>query len=104
MTADNANENDLQMKFDNWVSGTNTLATNWNVKMVVSAWGSTSLSEATIAAWKDIKTTYDETNSISGLDNNPNKAGKQFVVDVFVKLPQGTAGGAYSSSYVIENN
>ena len=105
MTADNITERYLRGKFDNWVSGTNTLATNGNMKMIVSSSGVTA-DEATIAAATDVKTTYADgtTVDLNGIaDNNPNKAGKQFVIDVYVKIPDGQPAGTYGTSYGFEN-
>ena len=106
VTADSVTERYLRMKMDNWISGSNALATSGNVKMLVSSTGYTAASEATIAAGTGIETTYaaGTTIDISGIaDNDPNKAGKQFVIDVYVQIPNGQAGGAYSTSYGIAN-
>jgi hypothetical protein len=106
MTADDVSEQYLRMKLDNWISGTNTLATSTNTKILVTGNGQSNPAEGTIEAGTGVTTTYGTgtTIDISGVgDNNPTAAGKQFVVDLFVKIPSGQAGGAYSTSYGLAN-
>ncbi|PCI24589.1 hypothetical protein COB57_04185 [Candidatus Peregrinibacteria bacterium] len=103
MTQDNVAETSLQMNMDNWVSGANTLATATNVKFLASTSGQ-SPNEATIDAAKNVSTSYADVISLSGVnDYNPTTGGKQFFVDVFVKIPSSSqAAGSYSTSYALK--
>jgi len=103
VTSDDDDENQLQMYFDNWISGTNILTTSGNMKMLVSENIST-YDEAAIDAWTDLSTSYGTPVDISGYDNNTNEWGNQFYVDVFVKVPSGQASGSYSTTYWIKNS
>ncbi len=91
VTLNDLTETDLAMKFNQWVSGTNVLDTANNMRYSVDN-----------ATWTTIiaNGTYPATDiDVSAIDNSASTGGRQVTVYVEMKVPTGTAGGSYSTSY-----
>ena len=93
-------ENNLNIKFDNWTSGSNSLSTANNMRFysIQSSNGATSGSAITIPFAGSYGAGV--LNLVSDLDST--KAGRQVDVVVEMQLPVGTANGSYSTSYGIK--
>ena len=94
-------ETSLSLKFGDWVSGLNSIATanNMRVYSAQSSNAATVLSAITLTA----ANTYSTVLTLTG-DLDPNTAGRQVQVTVDLKVPTGTAGGAYSTNYAVQSN
>ena len=84
-------ETSLQMKFGNWASGGNTIATANNMRISSSQASNGPITITTAGTYSTALTLN------SDLDSS--KAGRQIQVLVEMKVPAGTAGGSYSTSY-----
>jgi hypothetical protein len=84
-------ETSLKMKFDNWVSGGNTIATAGNMRISSSQASNGPITITTAGTYSGAL--------ILNSDLYPSKAGRQIEVLVEMKVPAGTAGGSYSTSY-----
>lgn len=90
-------ENILRMKFDNFVSGLNTIGAAGNVRYysaqssnVNSAENAVVISEAGV---------YPETGMMLVDDLDGDQLGRQIQIVVETKVPEGSAGGSYSAGY-----
>jgi hypothetical protein len=120
----NTTETKLQVQFPNgWQKsgGGDSIATDGNMKMLIDESNGGQISgvgwnellikngdsddDGDIHAY-DLSTTWAEQvplkANISGLDSNPNLAGRQIVFYVFTKIPEATLDGIYSASYGIQ--
>jgi hypothetical protein len=91
VTLNDLTETNLALKFDQWVSGTNTLDAANNMRYSVDD-----------ATWTTITANgaYPTTDiDVSAIDTNPSAGGRQVTVYVEMKVPTGTTGGSYSTSY-----
>jgi hypothetical protein len=90
-------QNDLALKFNNWTSGSNTLATASNMEyyseQIASGTGSSASPIAITAA-----NTYPSNVTIS-TDADATTDGIQTDIHVKVKIPVSTTSGSYSTSY-----
>ena len=106
VATDDATKNNLQMSLDNLVSGTNTLSSSWNTMILVSSNGTNNASESAITwSWTNVSTIYStwSTVDISSIDNNPSLWGRQFYIDIYIKIPNGQTPWSYSTSYAVRN-
>ena len=91
------NQNDLALKFNNWVSGSNTLAVADNMEyyseQIATGTGSSGTPIEITAA-----DTYPSNVTIS-TDVDASTDGIQTDIHVKVKIPTSTADGSYSTSY-----
>ncbi len=91
VTLNDLNEDKLALKFDQWISGSSTLDAANNMRYSVDD-----------ATWTDITANgmYPTTDiDVSGVDNDTSTGGRQVTVYVEMKVPAGTTGGSYSTSY-----
>lgn len=91
-------ETNVTMQFADWVSGANSIATanNMRVYSAQSSNAANSGSAITITAAGSPSTAL----AITG-DLDATTAGRQIQVVVDLKVPSGTAGGSYSTSYSV---
>ena len=91
------NQNHVALKFNDWVSGSNTLATANNMQyyseQISSGTGSAAVPVTITAA-----STYPSNITVS-TDVDPSTPGIQTDIHVQVKIPASTANGSYSTSY-----
>ena len=92
-------ETTLKMKFDDWQSGDNTIAVADNMRFY-SVQATTAINAANAI---DITAsgTYPTTGMTLNADLDSTTAGRQIEVSVEVKVPVGSSGGSYSTSYGI---
>ena len=95
------NETQLGMKFTDWVSGSNTIPAAGNIRYF-SAQSNNANSEAT-AVSIDTANAYPTANIILNSDLDVASADRQIQITVEVKIPVGTAVGAYSTTYGIQS-
>ena len=92
-------ETSLTMKFADWISGSNSIAAASNIRFYsAQSSNATSSSPITITA----ANTYSSAMTLNA-DLDANTAGRQIQVTVEVKVPTGSAGGSYSTSYGIQS-
>ena len=99
VTDNSLTETGVSLKLADWTNGSSSLAIASNSVLAVSANGYdtyTDASGSTVA----VTNTYDTYTDISSLDSDTTTGGRQFVVDVFYKIPS-SASGVYSTSYGI---
>jgi len=89
-------ETQLQMKFADWVSSLNTIEVANNIRYS-SAQASNGPFEITAAS------TYGGALSLTG-DLDSGSAGRQIQIKVEARVPVGSEGGSYSTSYGIQSN
>jgi hypothetical protein len=99
VTAYDTSETNVAFKLADWSNGSTTLAALNNTKMVLSQNGVADYATGSGNAIA-VTTTYGSTGSVAGYDADPSTGGRQFVIDVFYKIPTGAAG-IYSTSYGI---
>ena len=95
ITLNNLTETNLAMKFDQWISGSNTLDAANNMRYSVDD-----------TTWTSITAngTYPATNiDVSAIDEDASKGGRQITVYVEMKVPAGSAGGSYSAQYGVQS-
>ena len=96
-------EQQLQMKFSDFVSGSNTIPAAGNLRYctVQGDYDCSDESESS-SDWR-----YVSDNDYDGIltladDLDPSTSGTQVVVKVELKVPNGTSGGSYSASYGVQ--
>ena len=94
-------EANLKMKFADWLSGSNSIAVAQNVRFYSVQF--TNATDTTNAITVAAANSYGSALSLSG-DLDISKAGRQIQITVEAKVPIGSAGGSYSTSYGIESN
>ncbi|HCC06128.1 TPA: hypothetical protein DEP94_02090 [Candidatus Nomurabacteria bacterium] len=94
-------ETNLALKFGDWVSGSNSIATANNMR-IYSAQSSNATGTST-AITITAANTY-STNLTLTSDLDANTEGRQVSVTVDLKVPAGTAGGSYSTNYGAQSN
>ena len=97
------NEKVVRLKFANWTSGTSTILTSNNVRFY-SPQSTNSNSTSTAKILSNANTYGDTITLSSSLDLSPSTLGRQIQVVVDVKVPVGTNGGSYASSYGISSD
>ena len=96
-------EQQLQMKFSDFVSGGNTIPANGNLRYCTVQGDYDCSDEGESSShWR-----YASDNDYDGIltlasDLNPSADGTQVVVKVELKVPNGTSGGSYSASYGVQ--
>jgi hypothetical protein len=100
VTANNLTESGASLKLADWSNGASTIAIAANTKLAISASGYDSYAAAT-GSLVDVTNNYGNLQNISGIDSDDTIGGRQFIIDVFYKIPTGAAG-AYSTSYGIK--
>jgi len=97
------NEKVVRVKFANWTSGTSTIPTANNVRFYSPQ--STNSNSTTTAKTLTSSNVYSDTISLSSsLDLSPSTLGRQIQIVVDVRVPVGTTGGSYASSYGISSD
>ncbi|MDO8469620.1 MAG: Ig-like domain-containing protein [bacterium] len=92
-------ETSTTMKFADWISGSNTIAAASNIRFYsAQSSNATSSSPITITA----ANTYPSAMTLNA-DLDANTAGRQIQIVVEAKVPTGSAGGSYSTSYGIQS-
>ncbi len=92
-------ETSLTMKFADWISGSNSIAAANNIRFYsVQSSNATSSSPITITA----ANTYSSAMTLNA-DLDANTVGRQIQITVEAKVPTGSAGGAYSTSYGVQS-
>ncbi len=94
-------ETNLALKFGDWVSGSNSIATAGNMRFY-SAQSSNATSSAS-ALSVVAANTYGPTLTLTG-DIDASVAGRQVAVTVDLRVPTTTAGGSYSTNYGVLSN
>ncbi len=94
-------ENLLQMKFADWVSGSNSIPAATNIRFYSS--------QSSDAADADHAVTISAANTYSGnmtlaSDLDAATPGRQIEITVEARVPADTAGGSYSTSYGIQSS
>ena len=106
VTVNNLLETNLALKFADWKSGTNTLVSGGNMRYGVDldANGTIDAGE-----WKDFSTASLGADgyptafiNIAVIDGNTALGGRQITVIIQTKVPLGTAGGSFSTSYGVK--
>ena len=92
-------ETTLKMKFDDWQSGDNTIAVADNMRFY-SVQATTAINAANAIAIT-ASGTYPTSGMTLNADLDSTTAGRQIEVSVEVKVPVGSSGGSYSTSYGI---
>lgn len=91
----------LQMKFDDWVSGGNTILAAGNIRFY-SEQSSDANSETTAVLVAEAGE-WTSSMTLSDTDLDTAKAGRQIQITVQAKVPVGSALGSYSTSYGIQS-
>ncbi|OPZ86904.1 MAG: hypothetical protein BWY74_03529 [Firmicutes bacterium ADurb.Bin419] len=89
-------ETSLQMKFSNWTSGENTIATANNMRIYSAQ--SSNAANSSNAITITTAGTYSTALALNA-DLDSSTDGRQIEVIVEMKVPAGTSGGSYSASY-----
>ncbi len=97
------NETVLRMKFANWSSGTSTIPTATNVRFW-SPQSSDTNSTSTAKVLSSANVYSDTIKLDPSFDLSPSTTGRQIQVVVEVRVPSGTSGGSYSSSYGVSTD
>ncbi len=94
-------ETNLALKFGDWVSGSNSIATAGNMRFysAQSSNATSSTSALSVAA----ANAYGSTLTLTG-DLDTAVAGRQVAVTVDLRVPTTTAGGSYSTNYGVLSN
>lgn len=100
VTANSLTETGASLKLADWSNGLSTLAAASYTKMIMSADGVADYATAS-GSTTDVTNSYGTNVNVSSFDADPTLGGRQFVIDVFYKIPTGAAG-AYSTSYGIK--
>jgi hypothetical protein len=86
------NETELAMRFKDWTSGNNTIAAANNIRYMSD--------EAVNTDWVEVTVAEDFSETLITLNDDLSSAsGRQFKVIVQARIPEGSAGGSYSTSY-----
>lgn len=97
------NETVLNMKFDDWTSGTNSISAGSNIQFY-SAQSNNAVNEAHAIAITAAGVYSDAMNLNPGTDLDALTMGRQIKITVEARVPVGSAGGSYSTSYGIQSN
>lgn len=90
----------LKMKFADWVNGANIIPAGSNVRFYSAQ--STNASDESSAITVTASSTWSDLMYLnSGIDLNVGYGGRQIQVIVEARIPEGSAGGSYSTSYGI---
>jgi hypothetical protein len=110
ITVNNPAETELFVWFGDWKNTDNPeefVETLGNVRLLLNAGAGVGLTEADIEKGFSLGNDYNNQTpgpvDISGTDNNPDRAGRQVQFDVFVKLPETTAPGFYTTNFGIQS-
>ncbi|MDD5145709.1 MAG: Ig-like domain-containing protein [Candidatus Pacebacteria bacterium] len=106
ITVHNTAETSLKMKFTDWTSGTNTIAisasTATTTRIGLTNEESSASTSTVEAATYGVGNAYtDQATALTLVDEDTSKGGIQETVYLYVKIPTGTAGGSYSTTYGI---
>lgn len=94
-------ETNLKIKFADWVGGTNSVAAAQNIRFFSAQSGDAI--DASHAVTIMEANSYSSALSLNS-DLDITKAGRQIQIIVETKVPVGSVGGSYSTSYGIESN
>ncbi len=99
-----SDETVLNMKFNNWVSGSNIIPAEGNIRFYSSQSSNASTTGSAIII--SATDTYSNAMNIIPGDSNDLSLspGRQIQITVEAKIPVGSAGGFYSTSYGIQSN
>jgi hypothetical protein len=94
-------ETTFKMKFDNWTSGSNTIAVADNMRFYSAQSSNASTTGSAISI--TTASTLSSGMTLTG-DTDSSAAGRQIQVTVEAKVPTGSSGGSYSTSYGITSS
>ena len=95
-------ETSLKMKFTDWASGANTITMSGNMRIGLTNEASAASDATIIAATQAVGNAYtDQATALTLVDANASKGGIQDTIYLYMQVPAGSAGGAYSTSYGI---
>ena len=94
-------ETSLQMKFANWLSGSNSIVVANNMRFY-SIQAQTAVSQGA-AIDITVAETYSSAMTLTG-DLDSSKGGKQIQITVEAKVPTGSSAGSYSTSYGVNSS
>ncbi len=100
VTDNSLTETGVSLKLADWTNGSSGLAITSNTVLAVSANGYDTYAAAS-GSTVAVTNTYDTYVDMSSFDSDTTTGGRQFVVDIFYKIPS-TASGVYSTSYGIK--
>ncbi len=100
VTANNMSESWASLRLADWSNGAATLPIAWNTMMSVSANGYDNFASASGSAVA-VTDSYSAFQNISQIDSNPELWWRQFIIDLFYKIPS-WAQWVYSTSYWIK--
>ena len=89
------------MKFNDFVSGTNSIAAASNIRFYSAQ--SSDASDSTTAITIAAAGTYSDDMTLS-TDLDSTTAGRQIEVTVEMRVPTGSAGGSYSTGYGVQSS
>jgi len=108
ITVNDPAETNLSMKFTDWMNtedSEETVPVFDNTRLLLNAGAGVGLTEADIEAGFSLGNEYEDQTpgpvDIGAVDINPDRAGRQVQFDIFVKLPEDTAPGFYTTDFVI---
>jgi hypothetical protein len=93
-------ETNLALKFGDWVSGANSIATANNVRIYSAQSSNATNASSSVAI--TASNTYSSNLLLTG-DIDPNTEGRQVQVTVDLRVPVSTQGGSYSTSYGVQS-
>jgi hypothetical protein len=94
------NQTLLKMKFADWISGQNIIPAGGNIQ-IYSAQSTNAMDEAHAIPITASSTWGDIMNLNPNVDEDVSMGGRQIDIIVEAKIPTGSAGGSYSTSYGI---
>lgn len=94
------NQTLLKMKFADWVSGSNIIPAGGNIQ-IYSVQSTNAMDEAHAIPITASSTWSDIMNLNPNIDEDVSMGGRQIDIIVEAKIPTGSAGGSYSTSYGI---
>ena len=95
------NETQLQVKFGDWVSGSNSILTANNMRIYSAQ--SSNAADIDNAITITAEDTYSSALILTS-DLDSTTAGRQIQVVIDLKVPTGTSGGSYSTNYAVQSS
>ena len=100
ITVNNSAETNLKMLFNNWMSGSNSIAANGNMKIALTD-DVAGVQAGTVGVAVGNNYT-DQTTALSLVGANHDSSRLYTTIYIYVKVPSGTAGGSYSTNYNVQ--
>ena len=101
VTVNDSTETYLKMKFADW-TGASALAASSTMKIALTDDVAGVQAGTTGVSVGNLYINQTNANALSLVDEDPNTGGIQETIYVYVKVPNGTSGGSYSTSYGIK--